>query len=255
MEKPVARPHGKLNRIAESILAWIDKNPVPKLLAIIWVVFISVWSAYDGYRRNQLEAERSGLMYEPSAILRLNGTECNFVNTGNRALAEVTLSWRYYMLDAQPCAIRLSGRSVSWKPAAEAPELRPRGQLKAEYAREELARLCHNREVMRSQGLSTQATPPSIILECRAQYHRAADLRQYNKSRYALVGEDCKGVQSLETLYSVRNDSVVWKDEKHRSVWACLSASWDSYSEMLRRLDTFAEDSDNPLRLEKGRMK
>src|SRR6266498_6109330 len=76
-EEPKKRP---LTKIASSVLAWVDQNPIPKLLAIAWVVSMSLWSPYDAYRRSHLGAERSGLTYEPATILMLTANNATLVN-------------------------------------------------------------------------------------------------------------------------------------------------------------------------------
>lgn len=239
-----------LTKKASSVLAWIDQNPILKLVGIAWVVFMSAWTPYDGYRRSRLEAERSGLTYEPSTLLMLSANEATLVNSGNRSVAEATLSWHYYMLQVQPCSIKMSGGRNSWKPAAEAHELRPLGELKASFPTEDLTLLCRNRESLRLDRLVSGAPP--IIIEFRAQYYRAADLKAYTTSRYAFVGDGCKDLEPLENAYSVQGDTLLWKDQERQRAWACLNASRDSDDQQLRRFENSSQRSEQLLQLEKN---
>ena len=78
---------------------------------------------------------------------------------------------------------------------------------------------------------SDESTSRSIILEWRATYFRAADLKQYTKSRYGFIDSHCEGVHQLENFYSVSGDSLVWRDEGHRAAWACFAATRNTFEQ------------------------
>lgn len=211
MAQRSGKGRGATSRAASSVVTWLDEHPIPKLIGICWLVVGSVWSAYDSYDRRQVEADRAGLTYEPSTVFSSGGRTSSLINSGTRALAEATIAWQYHIFDVEPCAPSISvGRNLL-KPAAEAHELLPRGELKAEFPGDVLESLC----TVHGKG--------RVIVEWTAQYYRPADLKRYEKARYAFVEDNCTAVTPVDSLYTVQNDVLLWKDEDHRNAWRCFA--------------------------------
>ena len=94
---------GRVVQLSEWLFDFLKSHPVLKLVGLLWIVVTSVWIPVDALRRERGEAQRGGWDYVPSVRLLLQGPQCKLVNTGNRPIAEVTLQWKEFYVDATDC--------------------------------------------------------------------------------------------------------------------------------------------------------
>jgi hypothetical protein len=228
------KKEGRATTFARWALGLLSDHPVVKLVGAVMVTAMSLYAFVDGRLQRREEARRGGWADPPSVEMFLRGGAtgtCRLVNLGPRQLREVTLSWRVYTVTLDPCF--LPTRELGNVRASEH-TLEPRQELSTVQEGHELALMCTNAAFLHAPkcelGRNCQ-----IVVECRARYHRDADLQPFESSRYAVVERGCqslKGVPPFESNVGMQETELL-----QERAWRCLAArrpaSDASFQEML----------------------
>jgi len=203
----------------------------------MFVVGSAILSPIYSWHRDRLEAQREGWDYEPLIRMEFHASgRCEFINAGTRELAEVTLEWREYFVDATEC--RGSTMYFQTVPAAETHKLLPREKLEIVFPddRREQAR-------MNFTAVPRDCAPEHdchILVVCEANYHRAADLKDYGKSQAVFLEDDCTSLVPVKNLFSMdSNGGAHWKDQRHERAWDCFASNRRREKQPMQMHDDF----------------
>jgi hypothetical protein len=181
----------------------------------------TVYSVYKDLR----EERRLGLVSAPAVTLGFPGQNCTLINEDRRPVAEATIAFSTYVVDASECSINsaISGSHVS--PSAATSQLVPRDRL--QFITDEL--VSDGCRLAREPNICPQGHDCRLMVECEAQYLRQADLEPFHARALALSSKDCKQIRGVETLYTygVKNSSwtLSWRDAADERAVKCFMRS------------------------------
>ena len=227
---------GRATTFARRALRVLDANPVVKLAGAVLVAGMSLYAFVDSRLQRSEEARRGGWADPPSVRMLFDQTHgrCTLANLGPRELREVTLSWAEYYVTLDPCSLPARGYGAG---TTSKETLTPREHFSIERDAQSVAALCDNAKkhpVECEVGGKCQ-----IVVECRARYHRAADLQPFAASVYAVVEDGCrslKGVPPFVTGIVGRSRETELLQER---AWRCLAARRPASDVFLREVEEF----------------
>lgn len=205
----------RASALAGAVLRLLEAHPVIKLAVVLWVGGVSIWAPIDAWRRGQAEAWRGGWAAEPSVDLGTTAEACVLINTGSRPISEVTLRWNVFRIDYDACEVTASVLGSETAPDAATRELLPRDRVTAEFLGSVAQKNC-------SSLLCPTVQQCGVVVECRATYHRAADLEPFDRSRFAFAEPSCGQLAGIATLASLGPAGPRWKDPKRQRMWSCF---------------------------------
>lgn len=227
-----ARALSRLARVAARIEEW-QKGPAGQLGLFAWLlctgafsVLAVVESHYCAPRRlavaQREQAMREGWFAEPKVWVSYGLGDCRIVNRDSRPIREIAIARYLFRVDLdEPCSASefygggVRGSASSLDPGehlAEDPKIGPALQ---EAVRDAAANGC-------PAGHACIA-----VVECRARYHRAADLRLYARSGWA-VYEPTRAAHAVpaETLISIdsrqHGERMAWKEPRYQKAFSCV---------------------------------
>jgi hypothetical protein len=168
------RAAAAINTAATWILA-SEKRRVIKAIVVLWVVVQSLLAPAYTFWKERAQAEREGLNEAPQVMVLLNHEgRCTIRNGGPRPIVHVEIRRFLHSYDpAQKCN-RALGPFGSGVPDSHAALIPPGERLVTD------ARVAPNLQEL--DTLDCKASASCIVLmECEARYHRAADLKQFEK--------------------------------------------------------------------------
>src|SRR5260221_6469746 len=187
-----------MQAVAERALKFASDHPVPKLLGLSWMALMSVAGPIYVCRKDRADLQRLGAIEDPPATLQLTDSTCALVNTGARSVAEATIVFRTFFVDATECGVPFAALGSHVNPDASVRDLAPRDRLTAEYPTKRLAEECEF-----GQTRDCRATHDcAMVVECEARYHRQVDMQPFTKTARALVAKDCSRLRPIGGLYS-----------------------------------------------------
>jgi hypothetical protein len=221
-------------------LKWLSAHPTMKLLSFVWVGVVSVAGPLYMIHKDRKEERRLGLLDTPALILGFPGQNCTLLNEDRRPVAEATITFNSYVVDASSCSITGAITGGLGDDHAKA-VLAPRDRIQV-ITDDLVADRC---------GMVGPSTCPSghdcrLVVECVARYHRQADLEPQRKTALALsTAKDCKQLRALDTLYDygVRDGSwaVTWKDTADERAIKCFLRSRPFHDLLLNQHRTTTE--------------
>jgi hypothetical protein len=144
--------------------------------------------------------------------------ECRFFNRDVRPIRQVALTRYVFRVDLKrPC------REGNWYGAgtrATADVLGPSGSLT------ESPEIGPTVEELIKSEAGAQCEPGGdcvSVVECRATYHRDADLRPYTLPAFGVIERNGAELIPMETMVQVTGPGQrVWKSDRYRQVYQCV---------------------------------
>jgi hypothetical protein len=234
---------------ARDVLAWIDEQPVLKLLVLVWIVVSTTWSFVADRvlaprreaAKEQHEAALKGLGSDPK-IFVIHLPDCRVINRDVRPVRQVTLTRFVYRVDlGRQCALQdffgggIRGRAVVLEPGAELAEDHNIGPPLQQAVREAF-----------SPNECSHDGNCVVVSECAAQYHRDADLAAYKRSHWALAEQRDSWPLANRGSFLHRGPTGerAWIDERHERIFTCVGEMVKRRLEMLRYLDEELDEAD-----------
>jgi hypothetical protein len=221
---PHQPPPGSLGRL----VAWLERHPIAKLAAYLWLVASAGGSVFGAYRqfyvapreeaaRASEDAARKGADRAPLVRFRFSwgDQKCTLFNIDKFPLEEVTIGFHRHLVRVNGGCNTDSAQQQPEAPGAGAHTLRPREKLEATPSPDAWKYLDHFQDI---DHCPTATDKCVRILECRAQYHREADLKPYGLSGFVafLPGGKTADVRSL-SLYGMGELQMCF--DRMRKTW------------------------------------
>lgn len=232
-QAPMGEPRSPsgLARLAQGLFDFLERHPLAKLVALLWVLVTSIHSPIQSWRRDRAEAAKTGLYYDPRLELTIDRDTCALTNIGIHTIAEVSLTWKAYYVDLAKCWAGETTLSSQRRPPVVTHELRPQESISLPLGERTLrGPIC---------GLLTDPRPGEmfvirepcrgscrVLVECIARYHRPVDMRPYGRSYFALVDEECRPMRRIDSFFGYSNleqPKLLWEDESARRTWECAA--------------------------------
>lgn len=226
---------------SEKVVGWIDRkaaDPHGRLVVYLWILLsgpcslllATVDTHYCAPRRQAVQerdaAIREGRYYEPKAEISIVLDACQVGNRDQRTIREVRLTRDFFRIDlTEPCSGSRSLGPTGWTHAdalepgsflVEGGAGPPAGSGLTEVATEMATVDC------------PRAHDCVVAVECRAHYRRAADLKAYSSSAWAVFDpKHGPMLANAETLakgtYDAQGGATAeWKDERHQRAFSCV---------------------------------
>ncbi len=225
--------------VSQRLLVFLTKNATVNVLALLWIAAWSVIGPYREWQKDREEARRLGLLDPPRVSVGFSGEECVIANLDRRPVAEATITWDVYWVNATSCHIgaHLSG-SAERSPAKAERSLLPRDLLRATFDR---AEACKASPVACPAGSDCR-----LVVKCRARYHRLEDLEGYEQNVHALSGPNCGALKPVSTTYTYDNGQdgsirIGWKDPAEQRALECFLSKRAEHEATFAKMRAFGD--------------
>lgn len=219
--------------LADRVEEWSAKNPLARLAAIAWILLTGLfavlaflesywWAPARAATQLREQAIREGWHADPKVWVSYGLGDCRIANYDPRPIHQVTLArYIFHVVLNASCG---GGDYYGGGARANARVLEPGAHLAEDPA------IGPSLLEAASQAASQECPPGHdcvVVLECRARYHRAADLKAYSRSGWAVFEPGQPGrVVAAETLVRVEgtptSTRVVWQRERARETFECV---------------------------------